>query len=76
MGRKAGIYIYTALGFEAFGLILAFILVGNWLDGKFGWSGLGVAGGAAFGVFAWLAHAVIIVNRLAKDENSSDTDRS
>ena len=72
MGRKAA--IYTALGFEAFGLILGFILLGSWLDGKFGWSGLGVAAGAAVGVFAWLGHAMIIVNRLAKDDNSSDTD--
>ena len=66
--------IFTAMGFEAFGLIVAFVLIGKWCDENFGWKGMGVSFGGIFAIFAWVAHVLFMVKQLAKEQESSHTD--
>lgn len=72
MNRKGAIFM--AMGFEAVGLILAFVYVGRWIDGRFGWNGVATAMGGIFAVIGWVTHILVVVRELAKSEESGHTD--
>lgn len=68
MNKK--ILVFTAIGTECVALVTIFVLIGRWLDAKYGWGGKGAAFGAILGVSAWILHLVVLLKQLAKDEES------
>ena len=72
MNKK--LLVFTAVGFECVGLVAGCVLLGRWLDARYGWNGMGAAFGAIFGVVAWITHLILLLRGLAKDENSGQTD--
>jgi ATP synthase protein I len=63
---------YVSLGFELVGLIVASVFIGRYLDQRFGWPGWGVASGVIIGFIGWIVHVYVVVQRLAKAEDSGD----
>lgn len=64
---------YISLGFELIGIIVALVFIGRALDQHFGWPGWGVVGGVVIGFAGWVTHVYMVVQMLAKAENSGDT---
>jgi hypothetical protein len=56
--EKRQYYVFLGLIFELFGLVLAFVYAGHYLDEKYGWKGLGVAGGGILALLIWVVHLV------------------
>jgi len=48
--QQRGWLRYGGMGFEFFAVLVVCVLVGIWLDGRFGWSPWGVLGGSAVGL--------------------------
>jgi hypothetical protein len=71
MNNKNAVFI--ALGFECFGLIAACVLIGRWLDQKYGWGSLGAGLGAFVGLSAWILHLLLVLKNLAKSKDSGNT---
>jgi F0F1-type ATP synthase assembly protein I len=64
---------YVSLGFELIGLIGVLVYIGRLLDQNYGWPGWGVVGGVLIGFTGWVVHVYVVVQMLAKAENSGDT---
>lgn len=64
MDRK--ILIFMSIGFECVLLVGGFILLGRWLEEKYGWGNLGTAMGALLGVTAWIIHLIALFKQLNK----------
>jgi hypothetical protein len=64
--------VFTGIGFECIGLIVAFVMVGEWLDKKFGWGGLGAGIGGMLGFFAWFIHVLILLKQFNKEEEANE----
>lgn len=64
--------IFTAMGFEIVGLVLAFVFVGRWMDEKFGWDGLGTTVGVLVALVGWITHLLILAKQIEKSEASND----
>ena len=73
MDKKASIYM--ALGFESIGLIMGGLFLGSWLDNRYSWNGLGAVGGAMVGLVAWVTHLLIVVQHLAKTEETDNNSK-
>lgn len=63
--------IFTAMGFELVGLIIACLFIGQWLDSTYGWKGLGVVSFSIFGLVGWLVH---LIQLLKSSEESDEKD--
>jgi hypothetical protein len=55
MGKKEYL-IFLGLVFELVALVIVLVYAGHYLDGKMGWSGIGVAGGAIIALVIWVFH--------------------
>lgn len=64
--------LLTALAFECVGLVTALVLFGRYFDDKYGWDGMGAAGGAIIGVIGWVTHLVVVLRQLAKEEEDRE----
>ena len=64
-GEKPGGADYRVLAIAsiAVGELVAPILIGLWLDNRFGWSPFGLAAGAVIGFVGSLAHLMLIAGR-------------
>jgi hypothetical protein len=62
-----------ALGFELIGLIAVMVFLGRWADSHLGWGGWGLMGGVTFAFVGWVTHLYLVVQMLAKQDNSGDT---
>jgi hypothetical protein len=71
MDRRAWA-IYMALGFEFAGLVVVCIYIGNWFDARYELKGLGIAGGALFGLVSWIVHFIIITKSLERRKSAGD----
>lgn len=72
MDRKAAVFI--AMGFECFGLVAACVLIGRWIDQKYGSGSLWTGMGALVGVTAWVTHLLVLLKQLAKKQDPGHTD--
>lgn len=66
MDRKMA--VFSALGFEIVGIIVAAIYVGGYLDEKYKWNGIGTVLAIALGFIGWFIHVLIVANILEKRE--------
>ena len=66
MDRKYMILI--GLGFELVALTIAMVYIGSIADKKYALGGMGVAGGAVFGLVGWLVHLIAVMQKLEKSE--------
>lgn len=73
MDRKTAVFI--SMGFEIIGIVIVAIYVGGWLDKTYELGGLGTAGTIMVGFIGWLCHLYVAAKAVAKEENSSDTQR-
>jgi F0F1-type ATP synthase assembly protein I len=64
---------YMALGFELIGLIVVMVWWGRWADTSLGWGGWGLVGGITLAFVGWVTHLYLVVQQLAKQEKSGDT---
>ncbi len=70
---KSGIYI--ALGFELAILVVVMIYLGDWVDKRLGWQGIGTALGACVAMGSWIYHLLWAIQKFEKDsEGSSGND--
>lgn len=65
---------FAALGFELVGLVLALVFVGRYFDQNYGWGGWGVISGVSIAFIGWVTHLYLVVQMLAKQDKSGDTD--
>jgi hypothetical protein len=61
--------LYLGLGFEFAGLVVTFLFLGQWLDQKYQWQGLGIAAGAFLGIAIWILHLVLVMRAVEKKKN-------
>jgi hypothetical protein len=74
MNKK--VLVFTAIGFECVGLVAACVLIGRWLDAKYGWNSMGSAMGAIIGVVAWVMHLLVLLRQLNKDDDQPENSES
>ena len=56
------------LGTEFVGLVAAFLFIGHWIDGRFGWNGFGMIGGVLLALAIWSAHFAFVARSLSREE--------
>jgi F0F1-type ATP synthase assembly protein I len=71
MNRKMAILV--SMGFELFGIVLVGVIVGGWLDEKYGWNRMGTLGLILLGFVGWFTHLIVALRALEKDEESGNT---
>ena len=59
--------IFTGIGFELVGIMLACMSLGSYLDKSMGWRGLGTALLMFAGLLGWMVHLVILMKRFNKE---------
>lgn len=70
--EKKPYMIFLAMGFELAGLVTAMIYLGRWLDQKYSWGSMGVAGGAIIALVFWLIHFIYVARKLEKESESEN----
>lgn len=72
---KSKYIVFTAIGFELVGTILACIFIGHKLDVHYGTKGLALIGLSVAGLAGWLIHVVQLLKRIEAipDENSDSS---
>jgi F0F1-type ATP synthase assembly protein I len=55
--------VFIAMGFELVGLILACLLIGQWLDDRYHLKGFGVLGLTIIGLVGWMVHLVQLLKQ-------------
>ncbi len=58
--------VFAAMGMELVGLIIASVMVGQWLDEKYGWKGMGVLVLSIAGLVGWLVHIVLLLRQMER----------
>ena len=66
--RSAGDYRGLALASMAIGEMVGPIVLGVWLDGKYGWAPWGLAVGSVVGVVGGIGHLILTARRMSRDE--------
>ena len=59
------------MAFELATLVVTFLYIGRWIDGKYGLNGIGVAAGAFLGLGLWVTHLVVVMNQANKIEEEN-----
>lgn len=72
---KSKYIVFTAIGFELVGIILACIFIGHKLDEHYGTQGLALIGFSVAGLAGWLIHVVQLLKRIEAipDDNSDSS---
>lgn len=65
MDRKMA--VFTAMGFEIVGLVVAAIYLGRWVDEKFDWKGLGIAAAVGIAVIGWITHLLVLAKKIDQE---------
>ena len=60
--------IFTGMGFELVGVVLAGLYIGQKLDEVYGWGGLGVAGMIFLATGGWIYHLIILLKRFMDEQ--------
>lgn len=66
--QKNSWVLFLGMAFELATLVVTFLFIGRWVDGRFGFNGLGVAAGAFLGLGLWVFHLVLVMNQATKLE--------
>ncbi len=66
--RSPGDYRGLALASMAIGEMVGPILLGVWLDDRYGWAPWGLAVGAVIGVVGGIGHLIVTARRMSRDE--------
>ena len=67
---KQKMLVFAAMGMELVGLIVASVLIGQWLDERYQLKGLAVLGLSIGGLVGWLVHIVVLLRQM--DSTQSD----
>lgn len=59
--------VFVGTGFEAIGVILAAIWLGQWLDDEFQTKGLFVILFSFVGLGGWFAHIIFLLKKMSKE---------
>ena len=65
--------VFSVLGFEIIGLIIAGIFLGEWLDTNRGWGGIGITSGVLGALVLWLIHVFVLLKRFSKDDKDTSS---
>lgn len=63
---KSKYLVFAAMGVELVGIILACLYIGQMLDEKYGWKGLGMIGFSVAGLAGWIVQIVVLSQRMDK----------
>lgn len=63
--------VFTALGFELVGIMLACLFLGQWLDHRYSTKGLAMIGLSVLGLVGWLVQVIQLAKGLDKKEDSN-----
>ncbi len=66
--KKGSMAIYLGIAFELTGLIIIFLLIGQFFDEKYTLNGIGVASGISLAFIFWVLHLIILVKRWEKQD--------
>lgn len=64
--------VFTAMGFELVGLMLAAVFIGKKIDDQYGLKGLGLIALSVLALAGWLVHIVALVKQIEKNSNATD----
>lgn len=74
MDRKTA--IFSALGFEIVGIIIAAVYIGAYIDEKYKWNGLGLIGAIALGFIGWFVHVLLVVSIVEKRDQAEESKKN
>lgn len=66
--KKGSTVVYLGIAFELTGLIIIFLLAGQFLDEKYSLNGVGVASGISLAFIFWVLHLIILVKKWEKQD--------
>lgn len=64
---KNKLLVFTGIGFEAVGVVMASVMLGQWLDNTFAFKGLFTIIFSFVGLGGWFAHVVFLVKKMNKN---------
>ncbi|MBK9324674.1 MAG: AtpZ/AtpI family protein [Bdellovibrionaceae bacterium] len=64
--------IFSSIGFELVGIIVASIYFGQSLDDKYQTKGMALIALIFIGLVSWLTHVIILLRRFQKDEPNGE----
>lgn len=65
--------VFTAMGFELIGIILASLYLGKYLDQAMGLSGLGMVILSMAGLAGWIFHLIVLVKKAEESTKDDET---
>ena len=68
--RSPGDYRGLALASMAIGEMVGPILLGVWLDDRYGWAPWGLVVGSVLGIVGGIGHLILTARRLSRDEKA------
>lgn len=66
--RSPGDYRGLALASMAIGEMVGPILIGVWLDDRYGWSPWGMVVGSLLGVVGGIGHLIVVARRMSRND--------
>ncbi len=63
--------VFSAIGVELVGIIIACIFIGQYVDQNYGTKGLGIVGFSVLGLTGWLIQVVRMLKTMEKDDEPS-----
>ena len=64
--------VFTGMGFELVGIILAAVYIGHYCDEFYGTKGLGVVGLSVLGLGGWITHVVVLSKKLDQEPDTKE----
>ena len=64
--------VFTAMGFELVGLMIAALYLGKKIDESYNLKGLGLIGLSIFALAGWLVHIVSLAKQIERNSNDKD----
>lgn len=67
---KKNMLVFAAMGMELVGIIVASVFLGQYLDEKYQWKGMGVLALSILSLVGWLVHIILLLRQMdrASDE--------
>jgi F0F1-type ATP synthase assembly protein I len=56
--------VFAGMGFELIGIIIATLILGQWLDEKFNLKGLSMIGFSMAGLSGWIYHIILLAKKM------------
>lgn len=66
---KKNMLVFAAMGMELVGAIVAAVLLGQYLDERYQWKGMGVLALSILSLVGWLIHIILLLRQMDRSKD-------